>query len=502
MTWTIHKDTGAPCRLRLDLADPEGDRLKQDVRRMSQGEQQETPVFRDVLQPGGLFIESHMCHKYLKLLIAFPSQDSSSLLPFTDHRYTEYSKIVDMVGSYQRADHKPYKIIYKRPGADLVITRNSPSSPSPALPTEQRYVTGPTESSCSVIEVEEVIEPTSIRSSAVIRRSITTRDRSAETYNSKAAVKRPLTTVTGKLSTRVQRTSSKTGTLLFAYGPDLSPAHFDSKCDLTHPSSSRPVALAKLTGWRWFVSARGTPNIFPLGTAGIYNDDGRLRKRQRSSDANIVYGLVYHVHVEDENKVDVFNGYKEHGPVNTALDSKTVETTPFLQGHNLANKRYERLEVVAWLTDPLAEHINVVRDALSVICLIYVDGSSQGLRPGRLWDDQVRSISRSVTGAVRNYGLSRQWVESVMGMYGIHIVQNHANEVDVRVKEEKESSWDMIKYQTPLQMSNNSDSGYGDGDESIVETRITKRITEDYKPLPRSDFCREKKGTRTRYISL
>jgi hypothetical protein len=140
-------------------------------------------------------------------------------------------------------------------------------------------------------------------------------------------------------------TSSRTGTLYFAYGSNLSAHQMEHRCSDAPAVSARPVAVARLDGWRWLICERGYANIVPLeeeeeGASSKVDVDGvevsnsKLDSGEREDASRVVWGILYNMTAGDERVLD---GYEGHDPgrnpkpeVNPDLGLR--ERTPELQG--------------------------------------------------------------------------------------------------------------------------------------------------------------------------
>ncbi|UKZ55488.1 hypothetical protein TrVGV298_009312 [Trichoderma virens] len=104
--------------------------------------------------------------------------------------------------------------------------------------------------------------------------------------------------------------------LYFAYGSNLSTEQMRQRCPY-----STAVGLGKITGWRWIINARGYANIVREGGYEDFDMEGeevddekiKLRGESRTKDEgeakeSHVYGMLYLLPVEDEERLDRYEG--------------------------------------------------------------------------------------------------------------------------------------------------------------------------------------------------
>jgi len=121
-------------------------------------------------------------------------------------------------------------------------------------------------------------------------------------------------------------TSSKTGTLYFAFGSNLSPTQMKGRLG-QWPSSSVPIAVARLDGWEWVICERGYANIIErpgLEIAAVPNGGGPVA----------VWGVLYNLSPEAEARLDLYEGHDgfRNPHVQANPDVRTRMKRPFLQG--------------------------------------------------------------------------------------------------------------------------------------------------------------------------
>ena len=267
-------------------------------------------------------------------------------------------------------------------------------------------------------------------------------------------------------------TSSQTGTFYFAYGSNLSPEQMAGRCPESPATSSIPVAVARLDGWRWIICGRGYANVVPssrrspqsgvaqsvksksesktrLSRDGEHNqhhhpatapasDAGPKLDSPESSgaihkdDDSVVWGLIYNLTPVSESILDGYEGhhpYRNPAPTpNPSPDAEEVRRKPFSQGSWDYNKLYLPVRVTKWLQDPVNYGVgsrSYVPEARSksekadqaaegetdITVLVYVDEIRTS--PGPVKPEYVGRMNRAIRQSIE-LGIPRGWVERVM----------------------------------------------------------------------------------------
>lgn len=178
-----------------------------------------------------------------------------------------------------------------------------------------------------------------------------------------------------------------------------------------HPGfSARPVALARLDGWRWFICQRGYANVYPPVGLRVHeskDEDGGEGVIPQSGDEDTVYGVLYEMAADDERLLDGYEG------VDTGAEtsgSKMVDgaVRPREQGGGDYNKWYLPATVTKWLDDGQRE----LRGSESVqMVLVYVDEES--LRVGPPKKEYIARMDRAIQEALQ-LGFPEKWATEVM----------------------------------------------------------------------------------------
>ena len=220
-------------------------------------------------------------------------------------------------------------------------------------------------------------------------------------------------------------TSSHTGTFYFAFGSNLS-AHQMSLRLRHSPSSSIPVALARLDNYAWIICERGYANIvsLPSGATTSITDD------------NVVWGILYNMHPVDEARLDMYEGHNQSRNPNPVRneDPTTQTVKPFEQGGWDYNKHYLEMSVTKWLRDPAEYGVDVPgwqansendassgSDNTTIRALVYVD--ELRTTRGVISQEYIGRMNRGIKESVK-LGLPQGWVDGVMRKFipeGIHV---------------------------------------------------------------------------------
>ncbi|KIW19757.1 hypothetical protein PV08_00331 [Exophiala spinifera] len=262
-------------------------------------------------------------------------------------------------------------------------------------------------------------------------------------------------------------TSSRTGTFYFAYGSNLSPVQMSLR--LQHsPSSSVPVAIARLDNHAWIICKRGYANVVALpeggsqnvqqlpsaqeaslATAAVspHNEDPSTSSSEPPEDSeSVVWGVLYNMHPTDEARLDLYEGHNEaRNPTPVPnTDKDTVHIKSHLQGGWDYNKHYLPVTVTKWLRGP--KEYGVGQDSGSdsdfspveesssspsspspsvVRALVYVDEFRT--EPGKIVHEYIGRMNRAIQESV-GLGIPAAWVDKVMRKFipeGIY-VEDHA----------------------------------------------------------------------------
>jgi hypothetical protein len=205
-------------------------------------------------------------------------------------------------------------------------------------------------------------------------------------------------------------TSSSTGTFYLAYGSNLSPTQMRSR--LPSPlSSSVPIAIARLDGWKWIINGRGYANVVEFLAPPLVSDGNESGQR----DENIVYGLLYNLSPANELLLDGFEGVsspRNRSPVPNPVDADRLRK-PHLQGTWDYNKLYLDVSVTKWLVDPGESGLEgTSKDEEDRIrALVYVDEIR--VTEAEIQKEYIGRMNRAIDESVA-LGVPGEWCEGVM----------------------------------------------------------------------------------------
>lgn len=203
-------------------------------------------------------------------------------------------------------------------------------------------------------------------------------------------------------------TSGTAKPLYFAYGSNLSPTQMASRCTAL-PSSSIPLAIARLPKWRWLIHEGGYANVVPPAEMCVSKQQAECISTGEVGvaggvDEDAVYGVLYDMGEEDERILDGFEGVDYSAP--DAAEEGAVEgmVREKEQGHGSYNKWVVEAEVVKWM--------NVDgNEAKTVPVLVYVDEVRVQNGPPKA--EYVPRMNRAIRESVV-LGLPAKWAEEVM----------------------------------------------------------------------------------------
>lgn len=270
-------------------------------------------------------------------------------------------------------------------------------------------------------------------------------------------------------------TSSRTGTFYFAFGSNLSVQQMKDRCVKSPETSSEPVAIARLDGWKWIICERGYANIVPSasrpqsespprprsqspqvrgqqksqspGPAG--EDSGRIRPRtasparkagqQRGSPSpsppvrpksptseagsatpkqgqDVVWGILYNLSAGDEELLDAHEGHSVYrnafASPNPSTDPAEKRRKPYLQGSWDYNKLYLPVRVTRWL-QPHGRY-KVPQSELQtgkITALAYID--ELRTNQSRPKPEYITRMNRAIRESIK-LGLPADWVDKTL----------------------------------------------------------------------------------------
>ncbi|OAA44806.1 AIG2 family protein [Metarhizium rileyi] len=154
--------------------------------------------------------------------------------------------------------------------------------------------------------------------------------------------------------------------LYFAYGSNMSTTQMRQRCPF-----STPVGLGFLEGWKWIINERGYANVVKRSGLEV----------RAGTDERGVYGLLYLLPPQDEEKLD------------------TCEGVPWA---------YEKVTCDArWVRDGQGRALDE-----PVKMMMYVDGKR--VAKGLPRQEYVVRMERAIEDAVCNWGLDGEYAARVM----------------------------------------------------------------------------------------
>ncbi|RFU77051.1 hypothetical protein TARUN_5187 [Trichoderma arundinaceum] len=195
--------------------------------------------------------------------------------------------------------------------------------------------------------------------------------------------------------------------LYFAYGSNLSTEQMRQRCPY-----STAVGLGKVMGWRWIINRRGYANIVRSGEGedaeldedsededgdeAIEEDKGKGRMEDNEGEESQVYGMLYLLPAEDEERLDRYEGvpwaYEKF-----YLEAGWVSTSETIKG----DERGEQVE----------EELTPVK------VLAYID--RKRTKEGKPKEEYVGRMEKGIQDAVLNWGMSEEYANRVMRRFWV-----------------------------------------------------------------------------------
>lgn len=205
--------------------------------------------------------------------------------------------------------------------------------------------------------------------------------------------------------------------LYFAYGSNLSFTQMRQRCTHDPSVSARPLAIARLDRWRWFICERGYANVLPpedflrVGRQVTDGDDVPV-----SGPEDAVYGVLYELTPADERLLDAYEGV-DHDALLAPPVKFNRAIRPREQGKGAYNKWYVPAVVTRWLVDDGEQQqhvqtgIKTQTETVTVTVLVYVD--EERVRVGPPKTEYIARMERAIREA-ETLGFPGSWAEGVM----------------------------------------------------------------------------------------
>lgn len=221
-------------------------------------------------------------------------------------------------------------------------------------------------------------------------------------------------------STQPNLTSSSTGTFYFAYGSNLSTTQMSGRCSHS-PTTSLPVAIARLDSHAWIICTRGYANVVRLPSPSAPPSS----PASSTDPTTVVYGLLYNMSPDDEASLDLYEGHDDirNPEPEENPDAATRGERPYLQGAWDYNKHYLPVTVTKWLRDPAEYGLSVPgwdadadggppqQEPAKVRVMVYVD--ELRTEKGEINTQYIGRMNRAIRESVA-LGLPQDWVDAVL----------------------------------------------------------------------------------------
>ncbi|EEH18857.2 hypothetical protein PABG_01176 [Paracoccidioides brasiliensis Pb03] len=187
----------------------------------------------------------------------------------------------------------------------------------------------------------------------------------------------------------------------FAYGSNLSHSQMCQRCVFNPAISAKPLAIARLDRWKWFICEAGYANVLPPDS---------LSNPSLEADDEVVYGVLYKMTPEDEDLLDRYEGVDRSAPPTPPDGPVGRHMRPREQGKGSYNKWYVPATVVKWLD----ESVNLEWDeAQELTVLVYVN--EYKVKEGPPKQEYIRRMNRGIREAeALGFPADANWVERVM----------------------------------------------------------------------------------------
>ena len=227
--------------------------------------------------------------------------------------------------------------------------------------------------------------------------------------------------------------------LYFAYGSNLSHTQMRKRCTANPDVSAKPVGIARLDNWRWFICGRGYANVLPLETNGIggVNGDAKptssstLGKQEQTEYDNkaVVWGVLYEMTAEDGRTLDTYEGVDCSRPKASPNHPYDQLTRPYEQGDGEYNKWYAPVTVTKWLDEDHRKKVhgfhNTITGADGTVgfvggdhalqrVLVYVD--EHHTKASTPKEEYIARMNRGIRESVE-LGIPKDWVDEIIRKY-------------------------------------------------------------------------------------
>lgn len=202
--------------------------------------------------------------------------------------------------------------------------------------------------------------------------------------------------------------------LYFAYGSNLSPAQMKQRCTANPTQSARPLGIAILPKWRWFICEAGYANVLPPEGLRVGPQDSDLARQVPVSGAeDAVYGVLYEMDPADELILDGYEGVDECAPEADGSGDVGIDVRPREQGEGSYNKWYLDAQLIEWFDGERRDWDSVLKNGKrgEVPVLVYVDEERVMVSPPK--EEYIGRMNRAIREA-EGLGVPGNWLEEVL----------------------------------------------------------------------------------------
>ncbi|KAI0454912.1 hypothetical protein F5B21DRAFT_224002 [Xylaria acuta] len=224
-----------------------------------------------------------------------------------------------------------------------------------------------------------------------------------------------------------QNNSQEKARLYFAYGSNLSTTQMQDRCPY-----STPIGLAHLVGWTWIINERGYANIVP----NRYEISSQTPDTEDQVEANDgydsswdqplkvvpgtgVYGLVYQLDPDDEERLDRYEGvgFAYEREMLDAVwadvsDSNAGQVSSIATGASL---KTETTQPTGEIEKRPHEETTSRVPGENFQALVYID--FQRITPSDPKDEYVGRMNVGIQEASEQWGLPHAYVDEVIRPY-------------------------------------------------------------------------------------
>jgi len=181
------------------------------------------------------------------------------------------------------------------------------------------------------------------------------------------------------------------------------------RCLINPALSGKPLAIALLPKWRWFICEAGYANVLPPPGMRVGSQDSEVARRVPvSGKEDAVYGVLYEMDAGDEIILDGYEGV-DYEAEKADGDKVGVDIRPREQGEGDYNKWYLPAEVVEWIGED--DHPLKMGRGKSVLTLVYVDEERVVLGPPSA--EYIPRMNRAIRES-EALGVPGNWLEEVL----------------------------------------------------------------------------------------